>query len=53
VIDEELIIKEDWITVMLITTMGVNFPNDLLGRLWTDLDSKCSIAGICSFEKSS
>jgi hypothetical protein len=52
-IDQKLIIKEDRITIMLVATMGVNFPNDLLRRLRADLDGECSISSVCSFEKPS
>lgn len=48
-VDQQLVVKENIVTIMLVTTVGVDLPGYL--RTWegTDLDHESSLSGIGSF----
>lgn len=49
-VDEQLVVEEDWIAIMLVTAVGVNFPDNLLGGLRTHFYGECAVSRISRFE---
>lgn len=53
VIDEQLIVEVDIVSVVLVRPVGIDLPHDLRVRLRTHLYREGTVAGICGFVQSS
>lgn len=52
-VDEQLIVEVDVVSVVLVGTMRVYLPYDLGAGNWADFNCECAIAAICSLLEAS